>query len=96
VRVNLARTVVFRRDQPPVETPAVVGWNIDQTIIPIFARNDAAAIRATARQSMLSLAVTLAANYSAETGKIVDLAEFVANPPTDVAIMPDARPAFVR
>jgi len=26
----------------------------------------------------------------------VDLAEFVANPPTDVAIMPDARPAFVR
>ncbi|MGN6671810.1 MAG: Gfo/Idh/MocA family protein [Thermomicrobiales bacterium] len=96
VRVNLARTVVFRRDQAPVETPAVAGWNIDQTIVPIIARNDAAAIRATARQSMLSLAVTLAANSSAETGKIVDLTEFVANPPTDVTIMPDARPAFVR
>jgi predicted dehydrogenase len=96
VRVNLARTVVFRRDQAPVETPAVAGWNIDQAIVPIIARNDAAAIRATARESMRSLAVTLAANYSAETGKIVDLAEFVATPPTDVAIMPDARPAFVR
>ena len=62
--------------------------------IPIVRRNDAAAIRATAREAMLSIAVSLAANYSAVTGKVVALDEFIAAPPDDAPIMPNERPVF--
>lgn len=94
LRVNLGRATIFRRGTAPQEVRQPEGWNIDRAFIPILARNDAAAIRVTAREAMLSLAVTLAANYSAVTGRIIDLADFIANPPDDPALLPNARPVF--
>lgn len=94
VRVDLKRTTIFRRDAAPVELPAPDDWNIDQAFIPILRRNDRGAIRATAREAAASVAVTLAANYSAVTGKVVAMDDFVANPPTDAAIMPNERVVF--
>lgn len=94
LRVNLGATTMFRRGVVPEEVRQPAGWNIDQSFIPIIARNDSAAVRATARESLLSIAVSLAANYSAVTGKIVDLPDFIATPPTDAAIMPNERPVF--
>ena len=94
LRVNLGKTTIFRRGTEPAEVRAPEGWGISQSFIPIVRRNDAAAIRATAREAMLSIAVPLAANYSAVTGKVVALDEFIAAPPDDAPIMPDERPVF--
>ena len=88
VRCRSGNTTVFRRDQDPVETKGPQGWNVDQPFIEAVRRNDPALIRSPARDSAKSIAVSLAANYSAVTGKIVDLERFMADPPTDVAIMP--------
>lgn len=93
VRVNFGKTTIFRRDADPLQFSQPQGWNIDQAIIPIIARNDGA-LRATAREAMKSVAVSLAANYSAVTGKIVNMDAFIADPPTDATIMPTHRPAF--
>jgi len=94
LRINLGKSMIFRRDREPETISQPERWSIDQAFIPILQRNDAAAIRATARESMLSLAVTLAANYSAVTNTIVTMDEFVATPPTDAEIMPVERPVF--
>ena len=94
VRVNLGRATIFRPGADPEVVDEPEGWNIDRAIIPIVQRNDPAAIRSTARDAMHSLAVTLAANYAAVTGRVVDLAAFLAQPPTDAAIMPIERPPF--
>lgn len=93
-RVNLGQTTVFRRGVPPEVTAEPPGWSIDHAFIPIVRANDPAAIRSTARDAMQSMAVTLAANYSAVTGKVITMAEFIAHPPTDVPIMPNERPPF--
>jgi predicted dehydrogenase len=93
-RVHLGQTAIFRpgADSETFTEPA--GWSIDHAFIPIVRANDPAAIRSTARDALQSLAVTLAANYSAVTGKVVNLAAFVAHPPTDAPIMPNERPPF--
>ncbi len=93
-RVNLGQTTLFRPDTAPEVIAEPPGWSIDHAFIPIVQRNNPAAIRSTARDALQSVAVTLAANYSAVTGKVVEMADFVANPPTDVPIMPNARPPF--
>lgn len=94
LRVNLGKTTIFRRDAAPEERTAPAGWNIDQAFMAIVRRNDASAIRATAPDAARSVAATLAANYSAETGQVVRLDEFFAAPP-ETAIMPSERPNFV-
>ncbi|GAA2756521.1 Gfo/Idh/MocA family protein [Actinopolymorpha rutila] len=88
VRVNLAKATVFRRGVPPEETAARAGWNIDQEFMTIVRRNDPPAVRATARESAQSIGVSLAANYSAVTKQVVDLRDFMTNPPDDATIMP--------
>lgn len=93
-RVTLGQTTLFRPGVAPEIIDEPPGWSIDHAFIPIVRRNDPAAIRSTARDALHSLAVTLAANYSAVTGKVVEMADFVANPPTDAPIMPNARPPF--
>jgi len=95
LRVNLGTTTIFRRGAEPEQHRQPDGWNIDQAVIPLLQRGDGAAIRSTAREAMKSVAVSLAANYSAVTGKIVALEEFIAHPPTDAEIMPVERPTFV-
>ncbi len=94
VRIRLGRTTVFRRDAEPVETRSPAGWSIDQPFMEAVRRNDPGLIRSTAREAALSIAVSLASNYSATTGKVVDLADFVANPPPAEEIMPNAQPVF--
>ncbi len=71
--------------------PAPTPPRIDRAFIDAVRRNDPGAIRAPAGESAASIAISLAANYSAVTGKVVDMKEFVANPPDDAVIMPDAR-----
>lgn len=93
VRIGFGRSTVFRPNVDPVETRSA-GWNIDQSLVPIFRERDAAAIRSTARDALLTLAVTRAANYSAAIGRPVQLDDFLANPPEDDHIMPTARPPF--
>jgi predicted dehydrogenase len=88
VRVNLAKATVFRRGAAPEETAARAGWNIDQEFMAAVRHNDTAAVRATAREAARSICVSLAANYSAVTGRVVDLAGFIADPPDDATIMP--------
>lgn len=95
LRVHLGAATIFRRSAEPEQHRQPTGWNIDQAIIPLFQRGDGTAIRATAREAMQSVAVSLAANYSAVTGRVVALADFIANPPTDADIMPVERPTFV-
>ena len=94
VRIRLGHTTVFRRDAEPVETRSPAGWLIDQPFIEAVRRNDPGLIRSTAREAALSIAVSLASNYSATTRKVVDLADFVANPPPAEEIMPNAQPVF--
>ena len=94
VRVRLGHTTVFRRDTEPVETKAPAGWSIDGPFMEAVRRNDPGLIRSTAREAALSIAVSLASNHSATTGTIVDLADFVANPPPAEGIMPNAKPVF--
>ncbi len=94
LRINLGKSAIFRRGAEPERHDQPPGWSIDQAIIPIIQRNDRAAIRATAREAMKSVAVSLAANYSAVTGRIVTMDDFIADPPTDTPIMPTERPAF--
>lgn len=94
VRVNLRQLTVFRPGADPVHTAATDGWNISQSFIPIIERNSPESIRATAREAAKSIAVSLAANYSATTGKVVDMAEFMAHPPDDADIMPTDSPDF--
>ena len=94
LRVNLGKSTIFRRGTDPAQHDQPQGWNIDQAIIPLIARNDGVAIRSTAREAMKSVAASLAANYSAITGTIVNMEAFIADPPTDVAIMPTERPVF--
>ena len=88
LRVNLGHTTIFRRDADPVTIQAPDGWSIDHAFVPILRRNDPAAIRSTARQAAATTAVTLAANYSAATGKVVTMTDFVAHPPHDAPIEP--------
>lgn len=94
VRIRLGHTTVFRRDAEPVETRSPAGWSIDIPFMEAVRRNDPGLIRSTAREAALSIAVSLASNYSATTGKVVDLADFVANPPAAAEIMPNAQPVF--
>jgi predicted dehydrogenase len=94
VRIRLGHTTIFRRDSEPVETHAPAGWSIDQPFMEAVRRNDPSRIRSTAREAALSIAVSLASNHSATTGKVIDLADFVANPPPAEGIMPNAQPAF--
>lgn len=94
VRVNLGDATIFRPKADPVEITPPDGWNIDQSFISALERNAPGDIRATARESANSVAATLAANYSAVTGKIVDLDEFISDPPTDAEIMPTGQPEF--
>ncbi len=94
VRIRLGHTTVFRRDTEPVETRSPAGWSIDAPFLEAVRRNDPGSIRSTAREAALSIAVSLAANHSATTGKVIDLAEFVANPPPAGEIMPNAKPVF--
>ncbi len=93
-RVRLGHATIFRRGQAPEEIVAPADSTIDHAFIPIVRANDQAAIRSTARDALQSLAITLAANYSAVTGKVIDVADFIAHPPTDAAIMPNERPPF--
>ncbi len=88
IRSQSARCTVFRRDQEPVETKGPEGWTIDQPFMEAVRRNDPNLIRSPAGDSAKSIAVSLAANYSAVTGKVVDVETFMADPPTDAAIMP--------
>lgn len=89
VRIGSGRATVFRPKAEPVATCAPDGWNIDQSYVSILRRDAPDEIRATARESARSIAVSLAANYSAVTGKVVDLDAFLADPPTDVELAPD-------
>jgi len=91
-RVNLGATTIFRRGEQPAVTRAPEEWSINREFVEILRRNDAGAIRSTAGEAAASLAVTLAANYSAVTGKVIDMADFVASPPSDAAIMPNGAP----
>lgn len=91
IRLHGNRVIVFRRDQEPREMPAPTAPRIDRAFIDAVRRNDPGAIRSPAGESAASIVISLAANYSAVTGKVVDMKEFVANPPDDVVIMPDAR-----
>lgn len=94
VRIRLGHVTVFRRDQEPVETHAPQGWSIDQSFMDAVRSNDASPIRSTARDAAHSVAVSLASNYSATTGKIIRLDEFIADPPPADQIMPNAQPVF--
>lgn len=94
VRLHGNRTIVFRRDQEPLETPAPTTPKIDRAFIDAVRRNDPSMIRSSAAESAASIAVSLAANYSAVTGKVVDIKEFVTSPPTDAVIMPDEHAVF--
>ncbi len=94
VRVELGTTTIYRRDAEPEITRSPEGWNIDIAFMDAVRRNDPAAIRSPARDAAKSLAVTLAANYSAVTGKVVTMPEFEANPPTDAPIMPTGEPVI--
>lgn len=94
VRIRLGHTTIFRRDAEPEETRSPEGWSIDQPFMDAVRHNDPALIRSTAREAALSIAVSLASNYSATTGKIVDMVGFVANPPPADEIMPNAQPTF--
>ena len=94
IRIHLGHVTVFRRDQDPVETYAPDGWAIDQPFIEAVRANDPTLIRSTARDAAKSIAVSLAANYSATTGDVVQLDEFINNPPAAAEIMPNAQPAF--
>ncbi|HEY8456513.1 MAG TPA: Gfo/Idh/MocA family oxidoreductase [Actinopolymorphaceae bacterium] len=96
VRVTARSATVFRPGVEPVETPAREGWNIDEEFVAILRCNDPGALRATAREAALSIGVSLAANYSAVTGEVVRLADFMADPPDDPRIMPEAEPASSR
>jgi predicted dehydrogenase len=94
IRVHGNRIIVFRRDQEPVEMPTPTTPKIDRAFIDAVRRNDPGAIRSPAGESAASIAVSLAANYSAVTGKVVDMKEFVTTPPDDAVIMPDERSVF--
>lgn len=94
VRIRLGHTTVFRRDAEPEETRSPEGWSIDVPFMEAVRRNDPGLIRSMAREAALSIAVSLAANHSATTGQVIDLADFVANPPPAGEIMPNAQPAF--
>jgi predicted dehydrogenase len=94
VRVRLGHVTVRRRDQEPEETHMPKGWTIDQPFIEAVRRNDPSLIRATARESAKSIAVSLAANSSATTGNLIDMAEFIANPPPPGDLFPNAQPDF--
>lgn len=94
IRVHGNRLIVFRRYQEPLETPAPTPPRIDRDFIEAVRRNDPVTIRSPAAESAASIAVSLAANYSAVTGKVVDMKEFVASPPTDAVIMPDEQAVF--
>lgn len=91
-RVNLGGTTVFRPNADPVATNPPPDWTIDQPFIAALQRNAPEDVRASAREAAKSVAVSLAANYSAVTGKVVDLAAFMADPPTDAEIMPIGPP----
>jgi predicted dehydrogenase len=95
VRVRLRHVTVFRRDEPPVETHAPDGWTIDQPFIQAVRSNDPGLIRSPAREAAKSIAVSLAANYSATTGRIINMESFMANPPPASEIFPNAQPTFV-
>lgn len=94
VRIRLGHATVFRRDQEPVDTHAPNGWSVDQPFIDAIRTNNPNLIRSTARDGARSIAVSLASNHSAVTGEVVDLDEFIANPPPSAEIMPNAQPAF--
>jgi predicted dehydrogenase len=92
VRVNLGKVTIFRRDQEPTIARQPDGWAVDHPFVAALRANAPSLIRAPAREAAKSVAVSLAANYSAVTGKVVAMAEFEADPPTDAEIMPNARP----
>lgn len=94
IRMRLGHTTVFRRDQDPVDTRSPDGWSIDHPFIDAVRANDPSLIRSTAREAAKSIAVSLASNHSAATGKVVDLGEFERNPPPVGEIMPNAQPVF--
>lgn len=94
IRVRLGHTTVFRRDQEPEQTRSPEGWSIDQPFIAAVRANDPSLIRSTAREAAKSIAVSLASNHSATTGKVIDLEEFERNPPPVGEIMPNAQPTF--
>jgi predicted dehydrogenase len=95
VRINFGKATVFRRGSSPAEYNQPPDWNLDKAIIPMVERGETA-LRGSAREALKTLAVSLAANYSAVTGRIVDVARFIADPPRDVAIVPSQRPRFGR
>lgn len=94
VRIRLGHTTVYRRDAAPVEAWAPADWSIDETFIEAVRRNDPALIRSPAREAAHSVALSLAANHSATTGQVIDLAGYLRNPPPAGHIMPNARPPF--
>jgi predicted dehydrogenase len=93
-RVSLGRATILRPGTAPEVIDEPPGWTMDRAFIASVQGNDRAAIRSTARDAMHSLAVTLAANYSAVTGKVVTMEDFIAHTPTDAPIMPNERPPF--
>ncbi len=94
VRIRLGHVTIFRRDREPEEVRSPDDWTIDRAFIEAVRRNDPGLIRSTARESARSIAVSLAANHSATTGEVIDLAQFEANPPPAGEIMPNAQPDF--
>lgn len=94
IRMRLGHVTVFRRDQEPVDSRSPQGWSIDRPFIDAVRANDSALIRATARESAKSIAVSLASNHSATTGEIIELSDFERNPPPAGTIMPNAQPVF--
>lgn len=94
VRINLGKVTVFRRGEDPVITEAPAGWSIDQAFMEAVRRNDSSLIRSTARDAAHSVAISLASNHSATTGKVVQMDAFIADPPPADEIMPNAQPAF--
>jgi predicted dehydrogenase len=94
VRVRLGHVTVFRRNEPPVETHAPDGWTIDQPFMQAVRTSDPALIRSPAREAAKSIAVSLAANYSATTGRIIDMEDFLGNPPPSGELYPNAQPVF--
>ncbi|MGC4193239.1 MAG: Gfo/Idh/MocA family oxidoreductase [Thermomicrobiales bacterium] len=94
VRIRLGHVTVRRRDSEAEETHMPPGWTIDRPFIDAVRTNDPSLIRATARESAKSIAVSLAATYSATTGGVIDMNDFAANPPPANELFPNAQPAF--
>jgi len=94
VRVRLGQVTVFRRDREPEVTRMPEGWSIDQPFIEAVRTGNPDLILSPARDAAKSIAVSLAANYSATSGQTIDLDAFIAAPPPPTELFPNARPSF--